>query len=242
MLEIVAGYEPREAIGYAVCAFSAMRRTLKPIRFMPLIENPLRFAGLYRRPHEERGGQLWCPISQAPMATTFANSRFLVPWLGTKQWALFCDFSDMLFLADPGELLALADDQFAVQVVKRKHEPIEKVKMDGQQQTVYLRKNWSSVVLWNLRHEAHARLTLEMVNELPGRDLHAFCWLKDEEIGELPLEWNHLVGTDYDPNHLEKPKLLHFTEGLPIMKGYEHGPWSEVWRSELSLMNATRGW
>ena len=33
------------------------------------------------------------------------------------------------------------------------------------------RKNWSSLVLWNMDHPGTKRLTLDMVNELPGRDL-----------------------------------------------------------------------
>ena len=56
----------------------------------------------------------------------------------------------MLFLDDPAKLFALADDQFAVMVVKHDHQPTETTKMDGQLQTVYARKNWSSVILWNL--------------------------------------------------------------------------------------------
>ena len=65
-----------------------------------------------------------------------------------------------------------------------------------------------------------------MVNSLPGRDLHRFCWLKDDEIGELPPEWNYLVGIT--PMTV-KPKLLHFTEGFPVFPGYEAGPWADVW-------------
>ena len=148
------------------------------------MEKCLRYRGIYRRPHEKRDGQLWCPISEAPMSTSFAISRFLVRWLSCGvQWALFCDWCDMLWLADPAELFALADDRYAVQVVKREHVPDEDLKMDDQAQTVYPRKNWSSLILWNLWHPANERLTLDMVNTLPGRDLHRFCWLEDAEIG-----------------------------------------------------------
>ena len=81
MLEIVAGWDEREPLGYAVCQFSAIRRTSEPLRFVPLMEKPLRYRKLYTRPHEQRDGQLWDVISDAPMATSFANSRFLTPWL-----------------------------------------------------------------------------------------------------------------------------------------------------------------
>lgn len=208
------------------------------------MENALRYNGLYTRPHEARDGQLWCPISDAPMATSFANSRFLTPWLAGNQWALFCDFADMMFLWDPAELFALADERYAVMVVQHNHNPdagIVKretsVKMDGQQQTSYSRKNWSSVILWNCAHQANSRLTMEMVNTLPGRDLHRFCWLKDDEIGELPAEWNYLVGVS--PMTM-KPKLLHFTLGIAALEGYDVGPWADLWLKELAILDATR--
>jgi hypothetical protein len=49
-------------------------------------------------------------------------------------------------------------------------------------------------------------------------------WLADEFIGELPAEWNHLVGVN-EPN--PDAKLVHFTLGVPSMDGYatcEHAP------------------
>jgi hypothetical protein len=161
----------------------------------------------------------------------------LAPWLSEKQWVLFCDFADQLFLGDPAELFALADERYAIQVVKHEHVPTEQTKMDDQIQTAYARKNWSSVVLWNVDHPANTRLTLEMVNTLPGRDLHRFCWLEDHEIGELPPEWNYLV--DVSPM-TTKPKLLHYTRGIPAMEGYDTGPWADVWKRELAILDATR--
>ena len=201
------------------------------------MERVLRHTGLYTRPHEQRNGQLWDVISDAPMATTFANSRFLSPWLSnSRKWILFCDFSDMLFLADPAELFEVADDKYAVMVVKGRHEPRESLKMDGQIQTRYERKNWSSVILWNCQHPGTVRLTLEMVNSLPGRDLHRFSWLEDDEIGELPPVWNYLVGVD---GHLKGAKLVHFTAGTPET-GVNDEPWAGIWRQELAIMDATR--
>lgn len=253
MLELVCGWELREAVGYQVATFSAIRRTTEPLRFVPLMENALRYQGLYKRPHEQRDGQLWDVISDAPMSTSFACSRFLTPWLAENQWALFCDFADMMFLTDPVELFELADERYAVMVVKRKHDvsretsgqsaeaegvSAPEMKMDGQIQTSYPRKNWSSVILWNLAHPANVRgLTHDMVNSLPGRDLHRFCWLRDDEIGELPPEWNFLVGVD---DLTIKPKLLHFTLGLPSM-GRDDAPWADVWKQELAILDSTRG-
>jgi hypothetical protein len=239
MIEIIGGWDEREAIGYSVAEFSAIRRTTQPIIFQPLMQKALRYKQYYWRPHEIRDGKLWCPISEAPMSTEFANSRFLIPWIAKTKFVLFCDFADMLFVADPAELFALAQDRYAVMVVKQHHVPRGTVKMDGQEQTQYERKNWSSVVLWNIDHPANGRLTLEMVNTLPGRDLHRFCWLTDIEIGELPAEWNYLVGKDHVRD--TPPKLLHYTEGIPTMPGYEDGPWADAWLQELAILDATRG-
>jgi lipopolysaccharide biosynthesis glycosyltransferase len=188
---------------------------------------------LLTRPIEEKDGRMWCPISQAPMATEFAISRFCVPFLKTNGWALFVD-CDIVCLGDIAELFALADDRYAVMCVKHDHVPTSTTKMDGQAQTSYSRKNWSSVVLWNCSHPANKELTLAKLNTWPGRDLHAFKWLKDDEIGALPQEWNCLVGV----NHSEhKPKIAHFTLGGPWIKDWKGGPMDEVWLHEQTLTN-----
>ena len=149
---------------------------------------------------------------------------------------MFADFADMLALADPVELFALADDNFAVQVVKQQHAPSETFKMDGQRQSAYARKNWSSVILWNWAHPGNRQLTLEMVNTLPGRDLHRFCWLNDWEIGELPVEWNYIVGVTTAP---VKPKLLHFSLGTCELGCYDP-PWSDLWLDEMAAVDQNR--
>jgi lipopolysaccharide biosynthesis glycosyltransferase len=242
ILDIVAGWERREVTGFNVAHFSVKNRISSLHRFISLVEDELRQAKLYWRPHEERNGQVWDVISDAPMATSFACSRFLTPWLSNSKWTLFCDFADMLFLDDLAKLFALADDRYAIMVVKHNYTPAEDIKMDDQIQTFYSRKNWSSLILWNVDHIANYRLTLDMVNGLPGRDLHRFCWLSDDEIGELPIEWNYLVGV-YPPSDVAtvKPKILHFTCGIPTMPGYESGPWSELWLDEHAAMESYRG-
>lgn len=173
---------------------------------------------------------MWDDLSDAPMSTEFACSRFLVPFLANGSWlAIFMD-SDMLIRGRIDRVVELLDRDKAVTVVKHRFDPPEGVKMDGQAQTRYARKNWSSFMVWNLAHPANKRLTLEMVNTLPGRDLHRFCWLEDHEIGEIGPEWNWLVG------HSEPtidPKVVHFTEGLPSMPGHENDPYADEWRAEL---------
>ena len=45
------------------------------------------------------------------------------------------------------------------------YQPKESTKMDGQRQTVYPRKNWSSMMLVNCSHPANKELTKELVND-----------------------------------------------------------------------------
>jgi lipopolysaccharide biosynthesis glycosyltransferase len=155
--------------------------------------------------------------SNALCSTEFAVSRFLVPILCQSGWALFTD-CDVVFMANPRALMALVEEDKAVMVVKHNHHG-EGLKMGGMTQTDYPRKNWSSIMLFNCDHPANKRLTIQDVNERPGRDLHAFYWLHDSEIGELPAEWNWLVGVTEEPVH---PKIAHFTNG---------GPWIADWQA-----------
>jgi len=223
------GYDPREIDAFAVTRFSARRHCTLPIPVHGIVLSQLRETGLYRRPTSRRDGRLWDDISDAPMATEFACSRFLVPHLAGSGWALFMD-SDMLVRRDLSELFRQADPGKAVMVVKHHHAPPEGQKMDGQLQTRYARKNWSSVMLFNCDHPANQGLTVELVNTVPGRDLHRFCWLEDDLIGELDPEWNFLVGHTKD---VEDPAIVHFTDGVPSMAGYEDCEFAEEWRDEL---------
>lgn len=229
-LSVWIGYEPREAAAFAVARSSIKRHATIPVPVHGLVLDDLRVKGLYTRPHERRGCQLWDVISDAPCATEFSNSRFLVPHLAGSGWALFMD-CDMLVRGNIRELFDLCDPEKAVMVVKHNHQPPEGVKMDGQMQTRYARKNWSSVIAFNCDHPANKALTLEMVNVLPGRDLHRFCWLEDDLIGELPVEWNWLAGHS-DP--AVDPKIVHHTEGSPCLPGYEDAPFADEWRAELA--------
>lgn len=194
-----------------------------------LVLSELRAKGLYSRPTSRRDGRLWDDLSDAPMSTEFACSRFLVPLLAKEGMALFMD-SDMLVRGNLDRLFEVLDYRKAVTVVKHRFDPPEGVKMDGQAQLRYARKNWSSFMIFNVEHRANRRLTLEMINSVPGRDLHRFCWLEDDEIGEIGAEWNWLVGHS-DP--AIEPKVVHFTDGIPSMPGYEDQPFADEWRGEL---------
>jgi hypothetical protein len=123
--------------------------------------------------------------------------------------------ADMLVLDDISKLFALADDKYAVMVVKN---PIK--------------YEWPSVMLFNCAK--CKTLTPEFV-ETTER-LGEFSWLDPELVGSLPPEWNHLVGYDVNDN---PASLVHFTQGNPIFpetSGCEYSAqWIEDWRGANSM-------
>lgn len=225
------GLDPREMDAYAVALQSMLAHSINPPeRRYALDLAKLYERGIYTRRTSIVGGRLYDEISQAPMSTQFAISRFLVPSLCRQMGqsgglALFLD-CDMMFRAPVEDLFALADPTKAVQVVKHNYLVAQSVKMDGQANMAYPRKNWSSVMLFNLDHPALSNLTVAKVNSWAGRNLHAFDWLDDLFLGDLPSEWNHLVGI-YPPN--PNAKLVHFTLGVPSMDGYDNCEHSAEW-------------
>ena len=221
-MKVFVGYDPREDIAYQVCKHSILTKQPEA-DVRPLVQKELRDAGWYKRPVDKLA------------STEFTFTRFLVPELANfKGWAVFMD-CDMILTTDIKELFDQADDKYAVMCVQHDYSPKEGMKMDGQKQTIYPRKNWSSVVLFNCAHPSNARLTQDMVNdtELNGAYFHRFSWLKDEEIGELHHTWNYLVGV-YDD--IETPKLIHYTEGGPWFENYRHCEFSLRWKEELQDM------
>ena len=75
-------------------------------------------------------------------------------------------------------------------------------------------------------HPKHKILTPEFINKQTGKFLHRFSWLEDEEIGELPIEWNWLA-IEYPENPLAK--LIHYTLGAPCFKDYRATSMAENW-------------
>lgn len=232
------GWDSREAAAFAVAKHSAKRRmSLRCIPVRGVVLDQLVGSGLYRREMQERQGPagnkiLWDAISDAPCSTSFAISRFFVPLLAEQGWALFTD-CDVLFRFSLTRIFDELDDRYAVYCVKHPEMPdASGIKMVSQIQTAYKRKNWSSVMLFNCDHPANKALTLDLLNKAPGRDLHRFCWLDDDAIGELGPEFNYLVGVSKAPS--VPPKIVHFTRGTPDMPGFEDCEFAEEWRSELA--------
>ena len=210
---VYVGFDPNEIMAVNAAVASIRLQSLDgPYDIRHLSLSHLSAQNLYLRPTERRDNHLWDVISEAPMTTEHAIARFFVPLLcDYRGWAVFMD-GDVLVRRSLSELFALADHTKAIQVVQ--HPPMTSAidKKDGQPQTLYTRKNWSSVMLFNNAHPSNRKLTLDLLNGVPGRDLHRFCWLVDSEIGALPPEWNYLVGVS-DPQ--ADPAIVHYTLGCP---------------------------
>ncbi len=226
------GWDPREAAAFAVARDTCRKHCNLPIPIVGLVLDDLIKAGLYQRPIEYRASAadkpvMWDVVSDAPMSTQHANARFFVPMLAKTGWALFCD-GDVLFRNNVNRLFDSLDSSKAVYCVQHRHDPKAVTKMDGQVQTSYGRKNWSSVIAFNCEHSANKALTLDVLNNTPGRDLHALFWLADCDIGELDQSWNYLVGHT-DPEVV--PDIVHYTDGVPDMAGYENCEYADEWRT-----------
>lgn len=213
-MNLYIGYDSRESICYDTCRASIEHNATKPVPIAKLSTEKLNH--IYDRPVD-------------PTASTeFAYTRFLVPHLNNyKGWALFCD-CDFIFLDDVLKLFDLCDHDKAIMVCKHDYKPTNTTKMDGKVQSVYPRKNWSSLVLWNCDHPANKTLNPTVVSNASGKYLHRFEWLKDSEIGEIPIVWNWLVGWYKEPRD-GTPRALHYTEGGPWFDKYVNCEYSQEW-------------
>jgi hypothetical protein len=222
MLQVFIGWDSREPVAFAVCAHSLLTRARIPISITPLVQPALRQTHFYTR---ERG---------STESTEFSLTRFLVPALcGYRGIAVFMD-CDFLVQADITELLAyaLSSPESAVLVCQHEYVPKPDRKFLGQPQTVYPKKNWSSLMVFHA--EQCRALTPDYVNTASGLDLHRFTWLRDDQVGALPLHWNHLVG---EGPHDDHAKAYHYTLGGPWHGGmYADGPAADRWRHEWRQM------
>ena len=207
-LNIYVGYDSKEDIAYRVCKYSILKRSKSNIKIKSLKLYELVAKNLYKRDID-------------PLASTeFTYSRFLVPALNNYNgWAIFCD-CDFIFFEDISKILIEVDQSKAVYCVQHDYTPKEKHKMDGQKQTIYPRKNWSSFILFNCSHPSNKKLSLDLANSESGSFLHQFKWLEDNEIGSLDERWNWLEGWTSNHNN-KKPFAVHYTRG---------GPWFDEWQ------------
>jgi len=218
-MRVFIGWDSRENDAYEVCVHTLLKHSSMPLDIVPLKQKPLRIRGLYTR-------------EETAVSTEFAFTRFLTPHLSDYSgWSLFID-CDFLFTKDVAELYNMHDDQYALMCVKHDYVPKDSVKMDGQKQVAYPRKNWSSCILWNCGHESNQILTPQIVNSESGAFLHRFQWLDDREIGELPLEWNWLEG-EYDKPE-NPPAVIHYTNGGPWFEECQDVDYAGLWNESIA--------
>lgn len=224
MIPIAIGFDQREAATYHVLVQSILDTTTVPVSITPL-----------------HGPMLGDFDGQQDGTNAFIYSRFLVPLLmGWNGWALYMD-SDMLAINDLAELWKRRDDSKAVMVCQHEYEVSERRKFIGTpieaDNASYARKNWSSLILWNCGHPSNRILRREFVAEAGGKYLHRFSWLKDDEIGSVPLSWNHLVN-EYP---YEEASVAHFTLGAPGFEHYQCVNHADKWFKSLVRANEMIG-
>lgn len=210
MLKIFIGYDSVEAAAYNTLCHSILANAKRPVSITPIVLDQLRH--VYKRPRDPK------------QSNEFSFTRFLVPYLCNYQgYALFMD-CDMMLRTDINEIMTKIHSNNAVSVVKHEHNPEEEFKYLGNKQYKYRRKNWSSVMLFNC--EKCITLTPNYINEASAMDLHQFAWTRDNMIGELDQEWNHLVGY-YPPN--KNAKIVHYTIGGPWFDEYSNAEFNNEW-------------
>jgi len=189
---------------FEVCKAS-IRKYNSEVEIIPIKLNDLIAKGIYSREND-------------PLASTeFTYSRFLVPFLNNYEGkALFID-SDFLWQCNVEELLEFYNTEKSVACVKHDYIPSNDTKMDGLKQSVYPRKNWSSLMLFNCSDSDCKKLTPDVINNETPKYLHRMLWTNDNKIGNIPLEYNWLEG---DYNVIDDPKVIHYTNG---------GPWHDTW-------------
>ena len=209
-INIVVGFDQREAIAYHTFTQSIIEKSSIPVFFTPLAINTLKG---YKETHNDRSNE-------------FIYSRFLTPYLNNFHgWAIFAD-GDMICQSDIKELWDLRDESKALMVVK--HDYVTKVnrKYLGNINENYPRKNWSSLILWNCGHPKHKILTPDFIATQTGQFLHRFSWLDNDDIGDLPKEWNWLA-IEYPINN--SAKIIHYTLGTPCFKDYKNTDMADIW-------------
>lgn len=216
-MRIYLGYDPREALGTWVFQHSVLKRTKNPVEFIPLDKRVLSQAP---------------QLKGLPASNNFIFARYMCAALSGYRGGpvLFADGADQVCLADVSELLDLWQHDKAVQVVQRPDYIPTSPKFIGTElespNKAYPHKQWSSVMLINPSHYGWRRIDWGQSDPMYW---HGFGWLKEDEIGDLPNEWNRLVD---EGDKVEGGKILHWTLGVPAMHEYRHAPGYELWWKE----------
>ena len=151
------------------------------------------------------------PIKRAGL-TPFTYSRFLVPHL--------CNYEGLGLFLD-ADMLALGDITEVFDIGRMRSDKAVHVM---QEQPAF---EWASMILFNCAHPSNRILTPEHIDNPEVKNLHKIGWLKMDEIGSLPKEWN--VCIPYTSNPPENPKLVHFTQGVPHWWETKNQPHAATW-------------
>jgi lipopolysaccharide biosynthesis glycosyltransferase len=208
-LKVFVGFDPRETVAYWTFCSSVQKRCSLPVSFQAV-----------------RG-------ARRDGSNDFIYERFRVAEMcGFRGWCVFAD-GDMICRTDLAELMEYANPWYDLLVVKHDYQTKYPIKYLGQKNEDYPRKNWSSLMLINCTAASWQRMTKERIDKMSGSELHQFKFLNDSRIGELPKEWNWLVGEyPYNP----EAKIAHFTVGTPCWESYSTWAYSEEWRKERDSM------
>lgn len=223
IVKVFLGFDPVESVAWHTMAHSIFRQSSFPVAIVPV--NVRNFEGFFQRERDPK------------QSNEFSFSRFLVPYLSDfRGYGIYFD-CDMILRSDIVEIFEAVkrDPDRAVYVVKHDYLPRDGVKYLNTTQYVYPRKNWSSVVIWNCAHSANKKLTPEYVQTATGLQLHRFTWLQDDQIGELDVRWNWLVGEYAEPP--ADVKNVHWTVGGPYFDEYRDADFSEEWFQEFGRMS-----
>lgn len=222
LFKIFIGFDEVESVAWHTMTHSILERSSIPISIIPV--NISNLKGIFTRERDPK------------QSNAFSFTRFLVPYLSDYEgYAVFFD-CDMMLRTDIAEILNVtkAQPDKAVYVVQHNYEPRDDIKYLNTVQYKYPRKNWSSVVLWNCAHPANKKVTADFVNTATPMELHRFQWLEDNQIGELDVRWNWLVGEyDQPPSDV---KNVHWTVGGPYFDEYKNADFANEWFAELEKM------
>ena len=214
---VYIGYDKAEEVAAHVLASSIHNNASRPVRVVFLDRAKMDFCHTRELDPKQSNG--------------FTYIRFLVPYLEDYQgWSLFMD-CDMILRGDINDIFDLADESCDVMCVQHpEYTSVMEKKYLGTVQYNYPRKNWSSVMLFN---NARCRtLNPLYIDHATPQALHRMEWAT--KIGELPKEWNHLVG-EQEPN--PDAKIVHYTLGTPCWPRFRNCEYGDDWEMNRNNVN-----
>ena len=100
---------------------------------------------------------------------------------------------------------------------------------------------WASMMVFNCEHPDNLKLTPDYIEKTTDR-LHTISWT--DSIGQIPSEWNHLVGYDkpWSSDNEQTIKLIHYTQGVPAWDETSDCEFSDAWKKEKLYINSAIKW